>query len=73
LKPNQMAIGALLIAVGLEFLLWGWIQASNPLNCQYGLSEGACQIEISIWLVGMVLSPIGAAILAHGIGSKTES
>jgi hypothetical protein len=56
-----MVVGAVLLALGAEFLAWGWIMLLNQLN--YG--HPAYLIAETIWGVGLILSPIGSAILAY--------
>jgi len=63
-----MALGAFLLAFGVEFLAWAWIQSQNQLN--YGGSEATMIMDV-LWVVGLILSPVGAATLAYGVATSS--
>lgn len=71
MKPKLMAVGAFLLVLGLDFLNWGWVQAANPLNFVNGCGL-PCMIAEAIWFMGMIVSPVGAAVFAYGLGSKVD-
>ncbi len=64
-----MAAGAVLLTLGAEFLAWGWIMLLNPLN--YGVP--AYLIAEIIWIIGMILSPVGAGILVYGVAAAPDA
>ena len=73
-KQIEMALGALLLALGIELFIWARFVDGTV------LALGGDPVAIgdiiryndNFQLTALILMPIGAAILSHGIGAKND-
>ena len=74
MKAWLMAVGAFLFALGLSLMLVSHVLAyPNAVSVYMNGVNLSYSAEYGLDVVGLIMAPIGAAILAYGMGTRERA
>jgi len=73
MKPPFMLVGAYLFVLGAAMIAISSLTASYGLYSLAGSQLDAVNLGLKLALIGLVTAPVGAAILAYGIGASNPA
>jgi hypothetical protein len=75
MRASFMAVGGALLALGGALIVLGPIYASLAIAGSVGLGYNTSALTWGLLLsiLGVMLSPLGAGVLAYGIGARDQT